>query len=64
MMSDLRCRLRAARRHRSGPLETSPGARPAATAALALQGIRTSNLSILDSKTLYREIQKCKNIAH
>ncbi|TKC52299.1 hypothetical protein EI555_000418 [Monodon monoceros] len=51
------------RRHRAGSGAAS-GARRATAAALTLQGIRTSNLYILESKTLYRETQKCTNIAH
>lgn len=40
------------------------GARGPPSRRPTLHGLRTSNLSTLDAKTLYREIQTCTDIAH
>lgn len=62
MMNDLLLLTEDAGRH-SGALGASAGA-AAVTAALTPHGIRTSTLYTRDAQTLYREIQKCTNIAH
>lgn len=62
MMSDLPLLTEDAGRHPGAPGASAGAA--AAAAALTPHGIRTSTLYTRDAQTLYRETQKCTNIAH